>query len=578
MYNKDDSPAITVSLYFADETNVSAGRNSKTGFSSLGNLIAGKACESSFLSVSGNKINEEGEAKVTVSVRKLSKDLRNRSFCLRFRMEGAEFNGVPHVLSHPFKTYKYKIKVVNTIESKFYKDEGGLQRSMPLQMELHSVSGIATKNEVPLVLTLHYDNDKKVQLKEDAQKLLRIMDSKAKLQIKKGKAMVDFRINDVSKNHQNCRFCIKVAPENVPKYKDVAFAFTSGVKVLSKRNKAQRKPGELLNELGTALPANARGDAGESGAGISKEDKKKYRVNMATHLKKKIQNGEKIPLANLVMTVAQYAANTTKWMDEVTSRHKQFQNDWNKLIAPCLTQLVEHAKAIEAEDASANGDGRAAAPNRGRKKSNRGSNSAATNGAGSSSSALAPTSSLHPLGPGENTARGTSFEISKLFASGDVHETNMERLHSLSYMGRLNSLQVLPGGPRTSSLQPTDYFGEDLGLDTGFGETGLTVGGYEPTVISRDRTAWIANDFYQSPTGIQVGHPAYTNDKKLLGFYKSVGGNWIFTKQENLIHNQAITADVVQELSSRAQAGSSELRAVDSTTTPSDILDRLAKD
>merc|ERR1712072_1425683 len=94
---------------------------------------------------------------------------------------------------------------------------------------------------------------------------------------------------------------------------------------------------------------------------------------------------------------------------------------------------------------------------------NRGSNSAATNGAGSSSSALAPTSSLHPLGPGENTARGTSFEISKLFASGDVHETNMERLHSLSYMGRLNSLQVLPGGPRTSSL-PHGLLRRGLGL------------------------------------------------------------------------------------------------------------------
>ena len=36
--------------------------------------------------------------------------------------------------------------------------------------------------------------------------------------------------------------------------------------------------------------------------------------------------------------------------------------------------------------------------------------------------------------------------------------------------------------------------------------------------------------------------------------------------------------EIADDLVMGAQAGSSELRAVDSTTTPSDILDRLAKD
>jgi hypothetical protein len=69
-----------------------------------------------------------------------------------------------------------------------------------------------------------------------------------------GEAIVKFRIEDVSKNHQGLKFKLEVSPSDIRKCYDIAPVMSPGVTVRSKRNKRQTSPSRRkLNHIDEPL-------------------------------------------------------------------------------------------------------------------------------------------------------------------------------------------------------------------------------------------------------------------------------------------------------------------------------------
>jgi hypothetical protein len=88
---------------------------------------------------------------------------------------------------------------VSALSASRYKDEGGKEKSMDVQVTLQDANGRAvTDKSYHIVPTLVYEDGSEVSKKS----LLKIL-QESKLQIdRSGKAIVRFRVDDVSKNHQ----------------------------------------------------------------------------------------------------------------------------------------------------------------------------------------------------------------------------------------------------------------------------------------------------------------------------------------------------------------------------------------
>lgn len=174
------------------------------------------------------------------------------------------------------------------------------------------------------------------------------------------------------------------------------------------------------------------------------------------------------------MIVSQYAAKTSMWMDEVSRRHKRFKSEWDKYVAPCITQLVKHAAATEQAGGGPSGGSSSKRP----RKRKRALESAGDD-AGSSLSSLIPqditsSKSLLPLADGEVLTRGTSYEIAKLFSSS-YELPDGDLLNRITSNGK-------------SSLDPDVFMNDEWPSD--FNAT-----------TSEDRSAFV------SSKGIRVGYP-----------------------------------------------------------------------
>ncbi|RQM28560.1 hypothetical protein B5M09_010041, partial [Aphanomyces astaci] len=93
---------------------------------------------------------------------------------------------------------------------------------------------------IPLELTLLYDSGDVVQASAVATSpshgILKLFPD-LRPNVTNGTVSISFRIEDVSKNHQNHAFVLKIAPESSDVYADIASVRTAPVAIRSKRNK-----------------------------------------------------------------------------------------------------------------------------------------------------------------------------------------------------------------------------------------------------------------------------------------------------------------------------------------------------
>ncbi|CAK4619234.1 unnamed protein product [Aphanomyces euteiches] len=112
---------------------------------------------------------------------------------------------------------------------------------MTIQVQVQAAPGRAVSPRIiPLELSLLYDSGEVVQASASATSpssgILKLFPD-LRPNITDGNVRISFRIEDVSKNHQNHSFMLKIAPESSNVYADIASVCTAPVAIRSKRNK-----------------------------------------------------------------------------------------------------------------------------------------------------------------------------------------------------------------------------------------------------------------------------------------------------------------------------------------------------
>lgn len=189
------------------------------------------------------EIPRSGTLKFWVGINELSASPRHHgqpSFCLRFSSLNDRFAIFP-VVSTQLTCVRYALSISLQPPREFFKDEGGRDKSITMNAELVDRRGVLVAGkEVLLKAVLLYESDGQEVQK---QSILRYLSDFPKSIDKTGHAILRFRIEEVSKNHQAQAFCIRLEPDydQSPENREIAAVVTTPITVLSKRNK-RKKP------------------------------------------------------------------------------------------------------------------------------------------------------------------------------------------------------------------------------------------------------------------------------------------------------------------------------------------------
>ena len=142
---------------------------------------------------------------------------------------------VQPVMSQKLNMVNAKLEV-NGIEWEkiWYKDMGGRDKAMQVTVKLKDENNEVVRNQrVPLHLTLVYDNDRNTKVHK--QEILRKISSpNPSIDPDSGESSLQFRVEDVSKNHQKQDFMVRVEANSTENF-DIAPGLTEPVTVMSKK-------------------------------------------------------------------------------------------------------------------------------------------------------------------------------------------------------------------------------------------------------------------------------------------------------------------------------------------------------
>lgn len=159
----------------------------------------------------------------------------NRKFRLRVRSK-EKIPGLLPALTEPISVIKHQLKINNTLPAEFFKDQGGRDKHMELEVQLTDAAGksVNLPNSMPLVARLCYEKSHRpVPNQAD---ILKLMNNSNPEIGTNGLAKIAFRIEEVSSRHQRQNFILYIAPdvERCPLNGDVLAAYSSAVTVRSK--------------------------------------------------------------------------------------------------------------------------------------------------------------------------------------------------------------------------------------------------------------------------------------------------------------------------------------------------------
>jgi len=195
----------------------------------------------------GGAVIKGGRAEVKVKITDVSMNYDNRKFCI----VATSAQNLAHIASgksHGVKVIKHRLELSQepaaAWDTDWYKDEGGRDKSIPLNIRLLDARGNLVKNRaLPLKVTLHYDKTLNLAplTNQNNEEILKLSPDSV-MTIQDGEASLRVRIEDVSKNHQGQPFVISVGPDpSDPFDHDVHPAYSPSVLVKSKRNKTRQK-------------------------------------------------------------------------------------------------------------------------------------------------------------------------------------------------------------------------------------------------------------------------------------------------------------------------------------------------
>ncbi|KAH9100285.1 hypothetical protein LEN26_015991 [Aphanomyces euteiches] len=165
------------------------------------------------------------------------------------------------VMTSAFTIVQEKLVVTEQPPDVWFKDEGGRDKCMTIQVQVQAAPGRAVSPRIiPLELSLLYDSGEVVQASASATSpssgILKLFPD-LRPNITDGNVRISFRIEDVSKNHQNHSFMLKIAPESSNVYADIASVCTAPVAIRSKRNKRRLAGLKSPSNASTSSPSTS---------------------------------------------------------------------------------------------------------------------------------------------------------------------------------------------------------------------------------------------------------------------------------------------------------------------------------
>lgn len=178
----------------------------------------------------------------------LAQDRKPIQYCICFyyrsTQTGDVIKDVEKVYTIPVQIVKYKLVIHHEwTNDVFYKDEGGKEKCLRARVNLVDDKNLIVRGlHLPLKLRLVYDDEENNIVLRQSETLRVLGSSKHFVDPENGEAVIKFRIEDVSKNHQGLKFKLEVSPSDVRKSCDIAPVISPGITVRSKRNKRQTSP------------------------------------------------------------------------------------------------------------------------------------------------------------------------------------------------------------------------------------------------------------------------------------------------------------------------------------------------
>mmetsp|Transcript_2237 Transcript_2237/g.4248 ORF Transcript_2237/g.4248 Transcript_2237/m.4248 type:complete len:696 (-) Transcript_2237:455-2542(-) len=206
-------------------------------------------------------IGPSGNARIRVMVRELSMNRNNRKFCLVVKRKPGPRGKLPReinpTMTRAMLVINSKIKITNHLPEVWFKDQGGRDKCLELDLELHGPEGLVTGVNVPVRCVLLYE-DFTPAISQD---FLQPSPSTIMAIDETGRSKIRVRIEDVSKNHRSKNFRIRVEADttNSPIHFDKAPDVSTPVLVRSKLNRRQKI--KLAQQLTTEAQAGIAGRA-----------------------------------------------------------------------------------------------------------------------------------------------------------------------------------------------------------------------------------------------------------------------------------------------------------------------------
>lgn len=189
-------------------------------------------------------ISKTKTATIQMKITDISMYYENIKFVL---YASCEKSHIRPAISEPMFAIRYRLTIEQyeklDWEERYvwYKDMGGNKNWIALHLGLRDSNEELIARKVPLRVSLLYMNGMKA-LGVRGKDIFTIHPDTKLLIDETGEALLELRINDVSKNHVNQSFIIQVSPDttNHPLNNDISPAFSIPIEVRSKKKKRTR--------------------------------------------------------------------------------------------------------------------------------------------------------------------------------------------------------------------------------------------------------------------------------------------------------------------------------------------------
>jgi hypothetical protein len=211
-----------------------------------------------------------GDVVLSITVNETSVLHNNQSFFIRISPAKSASTVKPITSTVGMNVIKYKFKIGNmtglerdpkTGAALFFKDEGGREKMVSVHGALidkdgNSVAGFSGANGLPIAVQLSYTDGAGVR---DQAKCL-VVKNPGQVIGADGTVVVQFRLEDVSKNHGGQGFCVQIAHDvqRKPDVHGIGAAMAEPIIVRSKRNKKKPRGGKRGPDAASAGPQRKR--------------------------------------------------------------------------------------------------------------------------------------------------------------------------------------------------------------------------------------------------------------------------------------------------------------------------------